>query len=126
MLDPSSPAVSRDELLKFGRVNANIEHLTSEEMNTNIEHSTPNIEHRTEEEEVNSNIEHRTPPWRPFTLKAQLSVTEEATNWEDPIVREVRDARHRLAARFDNDLQRVADDLILRQVSHGSRLVAPS
>jgi hypothetical protein len=83
-------------------------------------------EHRTEEEEVNSNIEHRTPPWRPFTLKAQLSVAEEATNWEDPIVREVRDARHRLAARFDNDLQRVADDLILRQVSHGSRLVAPS
>ena len=47
-----------------------------------------------------------------------------SNNWEDPIVREVRAARHRLAARFDNDVQRVADDLIQRQASHGSRLVA--
>lgn len=54
-----------------------------------------------------------------------MNIEPKATNWEDPIVREVRDARRRLAARFDNDLQRVADDLILRQASHGSRLVAP-
>ena len=45
-------------------------------------------------------------------------------NREDPIVRKVHDTRHHLAARFDNDVQRVADDLILRPVSHGARLVA--
>jgi hypothetical protein len=50
--------------------------------------------------------------------------SEKTKIWDDPIVREVRDARHRLAARFDNDLQRVADDLMLRQASHGSRLNA--
>ena len=48
------------------------------------------------------------------------SDAEEA--WEDPIVHEVRDARHRLAARFGNDLQRLARDLMQRQASHGSRL----
>jgi len=50
-------------------------------------------------------------------------ISETVKPWEDPIVREVRDVRHRLAARFDNDLERVADDLMLRQAGHGSRLV---
>jgi hypothetical protein len=54
---------------------------------------------------------------------APLKSSEKARNWDDPIVREVRNARHRLAARFDNDLVRVADDLMLRQASHSSRLV---
>lgn len=47
---------------------------------------------------------------------------ETADSWEDPVIREVREVRHRLAAQFDNDLARVAQDLMRRQVSHGSRL----
>jgi hypothetical protein len=45
------------------------------------------------------------------------------TSFEDPIIREVRDIRHRLAERFGNDLGKVAQDLIARQTSHGSRLL---
>jgi len=52
-----------------------------------------------------------------------LKSSKTVKHWEDPVVREVRDARHRLAARFDNDLERVAGDLMLRQADHGSRLV---
>ncbi len=40
-------------------------------------------------------------------------ISETVEPWEDPIVREVRDARHRLAARFDNDLEQIAENLML-------------
>jgi hypothetical protein len=43
-------------------------------------------------------------------------------NFDDPIIREVREIRHRLAAHFANDLGKVAQDLMKRQASHGSRL----
>ena len=42
--------------------------------------------------------------------------------FEDPIVNEVREARHALAAAFDNDLQKIALDLLQRQKKLGSRL----
>ena len=34
---------------------------------------------------------------------------------EDPIVKEVRDARYALAARLDNNLQKIGQDLMSRQ-----------
>jgi hypothetical protein len=44
-------------------------------------------------------------------------------SFEDPIVKEVRDARHQLAEQFGNDLQKVANDLMLRQKQLGQRLL---
>lgn len=44
-------------------------------------------------------------------------------SFDDPVIREVREIRHRLAARFDNDLGKVAQDLMERQIAHGSRLL---
>jgi len=46
-----------------------------------------------------------------------------SASFDDPVIREVREIRHRLAARFDNDLSKVAQDLMKRQVLHGSRLL---
>ena len=48
--------------------------------------------------------------------------SEGSSAFEDPIVKEVRDSRHELASRLDNDLQKIAHDLILRQKQLGSRL----
>jgi hypothetical protein len=53
---------------------------------------------------------------------APLKNSETVETWNDPVVSEVRDARHRLAARYDNDLCKVAEDLMQRQLVHGSRL----
>jgi hypothetical protein len=44
-------------------------------------------------------------------------------SFDDPVIREVREIRHRLALRFDNDLGKVAQDLMERQAIHGSRLL---
>ena len=41
---------------------------------------------------------------------------------EDPIVKEVRDARHALAARLDNNLQKIGQDLMSRQQKLGKRI----
>ena len=41
---------------------------------------------------------------------------------EDPIVREVRDTRHALAERFDNNLKKIGQDLMARQQKLGKRL----
>ena len=43
--------------------------------------------------------------------------------FDDPVIREVREIRHRLALRFDNDLGKVAQDLMERQAIHGPRLL---
>jgi len=48
--------------------------------------------------------------------------SEGSSSFEDPIVKEVRDSRHKLASRLDNDLQKIARDLILRQKQLGDRL----
>ncbi len=48
--------------------------------------------------------------------------SEAEDTWEDPVIRELREVRHRLAESFDNDLGRVSRDLIERQVDHGPRL----
>jgi len=53
---------------------------------------------------------------------APLKNSESRTLFEDPIVKEVRDSRHELASRLDNDLQKIAHDLILRQKQLGDRL----
>jgi len=54
------------------------------------------------------------------SLKSALPKNSESANtWDDPVICEVRD---RLTARFGNDLDRVAQDLMERQLSHGSRL----
>ena len=47
----------------------------------------------------------------------------DASSFDDPVIREVREIRHRLALRFDNDLGKVARDLMVRQAIHGSRLL---
>ena len=41
---------------------------------------------------------------------------------DDPIVQEVRDTRHALAARFDNDLNQIVEDIIIRKQNLGKRL----
>ncbi len=41
----------------------------------------------------------------------------------NPITREIRETRHRLAAKFDNDLDRIVDDLQRQQSESGSRYV---
>ena len=45
--------------------------------------------------------------------------------FDDPIVKEVRDARHILAAQWGNDLARLGKDLIARQQMLGHRLRHP-
>ncbi len=47
-------------------------------------------------------------------------------SFDDPVIRELREIRHRLAARFGNDLGKVAEDLMERQTVHGSRLLERS
>jgi hypothetical protein len=42
--------------------------------------------------------------------------------FEDPIVKEVRENRHALASELGNDLERITQDLILRQKQLGKRL----
>ena len=44
-------------------------------------------------------------------------------SFDDPVIREVREIRHRLTARFGNDLGKVAQDLMERQTVHGPRLL---
>jgi hypothetical protein len=41
---------------------------------------------------------------------------------EDPIVKEVRDTRHALADRLDNNLEKIVKDLMDRQQKLGKRL----
>ena len=53
---------------------------------------------------------------------APLKNSEPLPLFEDPIVKEVRDARHQLTARFGNDFQQVAQDLMSRQKQLGLRL----
>jgi len=48
--------------------------------------------------------------------------SESRTIFEDLIVKEVRDSRHSLASELGNDLQKIAQDLILRQKQLGDRL----
>ena len=57
-----------------------------------------------------------------FPMFAPPKNSEGSSAFEDPIVKEVRDSRHELASRLDNDLQKIAQDLILRQKQLGSRL----
>jgi hypothetical protein len=53
---------------------------------------------------------------------APLKNSENRTLFEDPIVKEVRDTRHKLASQLGNDLQQIVQDLILRQKQMGHRL----
>jgi len=57
-----------------------------------------------------------------FPKYAPPMSSEGSSSFEDPIVKEVRDSRHKLASRLDNDLQKIARDLILRQKQLGDRL----
>lgn len=41
----------------------------------------------------------------------------------NPITQQIREARHRLAARFGNDLARIEDDLQRRQLESGRLVV---
>jgi hypothetical protein len=45
--------------------------------------------------------------------------------WEDPIVKEVREIRDRLAAEQGYDLKAIFADIYRRQASLGDRLVSP-
>ena len=49
-------------------------------------------------------------------------MNSEPLPFEDPIVKEVRQARHELAAAFDDDLQKISLDLMQRQTLLGQRL----
>ena len=49
-------------------------------------------------------------------------MNSEPLPFEDPIVKEVRQARHELAATFDDDLQKISLDLMQRQTLLGQRL----
>ena len=55
---------------------------------------------------------------------APLKNSENRPPFEDPIVKEVRDTRLKLASQLGNDLQQIAQDLILRQKQLGDRLRA--
>lgn len=55
---------------------------------------------------------------------APLKNSENRPLFEDPIVKEVRDTRHKLASQLGNDLQQIAQDLILRQKQLETRLSA--
>jgi hypothetical protein len=54
---------------------------------------------------------------------APLKNSDSPGSFEDPIVKEVRDARHHLSKQFGNDLQKIARDLMLRQKQLGQRLL---
>ena len=54
--------------------------------------------------------------------KSALRMNSEPLPFEDPIVKEVRQARHELAATFDDDLQKISLDLMQRQTLLGQRL----
>lgn len=41
----------------------------------------------------------------------------------NPITQQIRDSRHRLAAKFDNDLDRIVDDLQRQQRESGRHIV---
>lgn len=41
----------------------------------------------------------------------------------NPIVEEIREIRHRLAAKFDNDIERIFADLRERQAASGRKIV---
>ncbi|MEM6471712.1 MAG: hypothetical protein AAF802_19280 [Planctomycetota bacterium] len=41
----------------------------------------------------------------------------------DPITQQIRESRHRLAAKFDNDLDRIVDDLQRQQRDSGRHIV---
>ena len=49
-------------------------------------------------------------------------MNSETLPFEDPIVNEVRMARHALAALLDDDLQKISQDLMQRQSQLGQRL----
>ena len=51
------------------------------------------------------------------------SEKDAGASFDDPVIREVREIRHRLSLRFDNDLGKVAQDLMERQAIHGPRLL---
>ena len=53
---------------------------------------------------------------------APLKNSERRIPFEDPIVKEVRDTRHKLATKLGNDLQKITEDLIRRQKQLGTRL----
>lgn len=53
---------------------------------------------------------------------ALLKNSERRPDFEDPIVKEVRDTRHKLASQMENDLQKIAQDLIQRQKHLGDSL----
>ena len=42
----------------------------------------------------------------------------------DPIVEEIREIRHRLAAKFDNDIHRICEDIRKRQAASGRPTVS--
>ena len=44
--------------------------------------------------------------------------------WRDPIVEEVRKVRQEHAARFNNDLKAIAEDLRRRQAEGGRKIVS--
>ncbi len=44
----------------------------------------------------------------------------------DAITDEICEIRHRLAARFDNDVERIGDDLRRREAASGHRVVQPA
>ena len=56
------------------------------------------------------------------SLKSALRMNSETLPFEDPIVNEVRMVRHELAATFDDDLEKIAGDLMQRQIQLGTRL----
>jgi hypothetical protein len=43
--------------------------------------------------------------------------------FRDAITEEIREIRHQLAARFDNDVDRIGDDLRRREADAGRRIV---
>ena len=53
---------------------------------------------------------------------APLKNSDTHQSFEDPIVKEVRDARHQLSEQLGNDLQKITEDLIQRQKQLGLRL----
>lgn len=43
--------------------------------------------------------------------------------YHDPITEEIRELRHQLAERFDNDIDRIGEDLRRREAESGRRIV---
>ena len=54
--------------------------------------------------------------------KSAPRMNSESLPFEDPIVNEVRTARHELAATFDDDLEKISRDLMQRQTRLGQQL----